>query len=481
MVKERTGGAPIREGYRVDLRDLLSVLRARWLLIATTTVLGSLIALGLSLLATPLYTATVQFYVSSLGEGSAASAYQGSLASQQRVQSYAELFEGEEIARRVVEEVGADISPMTLAAQTEAMGMSDTVLLNVSVTDPLPDRAQRLATGFGAVLPKVVEELETPDSGGPAQAKLTVVERPALPTTPVSPRTGQNVLMGIALGLLIGVGFSLLANTLDRRVKTKEQVEAITSSAVVGNIPFRTKDDRREGSGHEVEFRQGHSPTAESFRRLRTNLQFLSVDKPPKIFVVTSSVGEEGKSETAVNLCLVLAEAGNRVLLVEADMRRPRVVNYMAMPDSVGLTNILTGQASHGDVIQETRHEGVHLLACGPLPPNPSELLSSATAAKLFDDLSKLYDYVVIDSPPLLPVTDGALLARVTDGAFLVVRSDWTTTDQVRQAVDNLNKADALLLGSIIVANKPQKRGVGAYAESYYYSSAKQPRVAGAQ
>jgi succinoglycan biosynthesis transport protein ExoP len=199
------------------------------------------------------------------------------------------------------------------------------------------------------------------------------------------------------------------------------------------------------------------------------------VDSPPRVIVLTSSVATEGKSETAINLSLALAESGNRVLLIEADLRRPLVVSYMSMPDKVGLTNILSGQAEFADVVQETRHEGVDLLACGPLPPNPSELLASEMARQLFEELRKVYDYVIIDSPPLLPVTDGALLSRIADGALLVVRSHRTTGDQVAQAVDNLEKADATLLGLVTVANRPAKKGSNGYYDSYYYSTKNSP------
>ncbi|MCZ4541785.1 polysaccharide biosynthesis tyrosine autokinase [Dietzia maris] len=277
--------------------------------------------------------------------------------------------------------------------------------------------------------------------------------------------------IGLVLGLLAGIGIALLINAFDRRVKSAEQLESIAGKPVVGSIPFRKAEDKEKGAEHIVPFREGHSPAAESFRRLRTNLQFLNVDNPPRVFVLTSSVATEGKSETAINLSLALAESGNRVLLIEADLRRPLVVSYMSMPDKVGLTNILSGQAEFADVVQETRHDGVDLLACGPLPPNPSELLASDMARHLIDELRSKYDYVIIDSPPLLPVTDGALLARITDGALLVVRSHRTTADQVVQAVDNLAKADATLLGIVTVANKPAKKGSAGYYDSYYYSS----------
>ena len=457
----------------MDLRDLLSVLRARWIVIVSTMLIGGLIALGASLLITPLYQAKIQFYVTAAGGEGGAAAYQGSLGAQQRVQSYAALVESTDIARTVVEKTGINLDPEEVAQRATASADAKTVLLTVSVTDQQPVRALKIAEGYGVVLPESISDLETPDGGGPALAKLTVVNPPGLPADPISPQTETNVAIGAGLGLIAGVALSLLVSMLDRRVKSKEEIEGIASSPVVGTIPFRTSEDRESGAEHIVPFREGHSPAAEAFRRLRTNMQFLNVDNPPRVFVMTSSVATEGKSETAINLALALAESGNRVLLAEADLRRPRVVNYMAMPDKVGLTNVLSGQAEFRDVVQETRHEGVDLLACGPLPPNPSELLASDTAQRLVSDLRREYDYVIIDSPPLLPVTDGALLSRITDGALLVVRADRTTTDQLTQAVDNLRKADAPLLGVVTVANKALRRGASSYYDSYYYSSKK--------
>lgn len=455
----------------MDLRDLLSIMRARWIVIVAATLIGGLMGLGLSLLITPSYQAKVQFYVTVAAGDSAAAAYQGSLGAQQRVQSYAQLVESASIAQEVASVSGDDRTAGEVASSVEASAESSTVLLTVAVMDADPERALRVAEGYGQVLPEVINRLETPDGGGAALAKLTVVNPAALPTAPVLPRTEQNVAIGLVLGLLAGVGIVLLINTLDRRVKSKAQLEILAGKPVVGSIPFRRSEDKVQGAEHIVPFREGHSMAAEAFRRLRTNMQFLNVDNPPRVFVLTSSVAAEGKSETAINLSLALAEAGNRVLLVEADLRRPLVVAYMSMPDKVGLTNVLSGQASFEDVVQETRHEGVDLLACGPLPPNPSELLASATATRLIDDLRGRYDYVIIDSPPLLPVTDGALLARITDGALLVVRSHRTTTDQVSQAVDNLQKADATLLGVVTVASKSAKKGSSEYYNSYYYTS----------
>lgn len=455
----------------MDLRDLLSILRSRWVVISCMTLIAVFVALGASLLMTPRFETKIQFYVTVASSDSAASAYQGSLGAQQRVQSYAALVQSTEIAREVLEESGVDLTPNQVVSNSTATADADTVLLDISVSDTEPERALRVAEAFGSVLPRVIQTLETPDGGGPALSKLTVVNPPGLPAEPVAPRTEENIALGLVLGLLAGIGLALLVDVMDRRIKSKEQLENVINKPVVGSIPFRKKEDKQPGAEHIVPFREGHSPAAESFRRLRANLQFLRVDSPPRVFVITSSVPTEGKSETAINLSLALAEAGHKVLLVEADLRRPRVVNYLSMPDKIGLTNVLTGQASFEDVVQETRYDGVHLLACGPLPPNPSELLSSGVATKLFAELREIYDFVVIDSPPLLPVTDGALLAKITDGAFLVVRSHRTTTDQVSQSVDNLEKTDATLLGVVMVANKPIRKGSAGYYDTYYRST----------
>lgn len=456
----------------MDLRDLLSLLRSRWIVIVAASLVCGLAALGMSLLITPTYQAKIQFYVTVAGGDNAASAaYQGSLGAQQRVQSYAALVKSSDVASEVIKRQGLDLTPTQLVNTTTASADARTVLLDVIVTDTIPKRALELAEGFGDVLPETIDRLESPDGGGPALAKLTVVNPPELPSAPIAPQTERNVAIGLLLGLMLGTAIAVLVNLLDRRVTSSDQLESITGKPVVGSIPFRQKGDREKGNEHIVPFRDGHSPAAESFRRLRTNLGFLNVDRPPKIIVLTSSVATEGKSETAVNLVLALAEAGNSVLLIEADLRRPRVVNYMAMPDTVGITNVLSGQAKFDDVVQETRYGGVDLLGCGPLPPNPSELLSSDTARRLFSDLKEKYDYVIIDSPPLLPVTDGALLARIADGALLVVRANRTTTDQVLQSTDNLQKADAPLLGVIMVENRPVAKRSTEYYNSYYYSS----------
>jgi capsular exopolysaccharide synthesis family protein len=216
-----------------------------------------------------------------------------------------------------------------------------------------------------------------------------------------------------------------------------------------------------------------HGQRAESIRRLRTNLQFVDVDSGPRSILVTSSVPSEGKTTTVVNLAVALADAGSRVLLVDADLRRPSVAPVMGLEGSAGLTSILIGQASLGDVVQPWRNGRLDVLASGPVPPNPSELLGSAAMASLLADLTATYDVVLLDSPPLLPVTDAAILSRRAGGTLVVVGTDRIHKAELHDALGALEAVDAHVLG--LVLNKVAQREFSAYASSYAYSYSPTP------
>jgi len=191
------------------------------------------------------------------------------------------------------------------------------------------------------------------------------------------------------------------------------------------------------------------SPRAEALRQLRTNLQFVDVDRPVKTLVVTSAVPGEGKSSTACNLAVLFAETGQQVLLIDADLRRPRLADYFGLEGAVGLTTILAGRAKTEDVLQRWG-TGLWVLPSGFLPPNPSELLGSQHMAELLEEFRATFDMVILDCPPLLPVTDGAVAAARADGALLLVRSGKTTSTQVTAAANALRSVDARLLGCVV-------------------------------
>jgi len=308
----------------------------------------------------------------------------------------------------------------------------------------------------------MVSELETPEDGSRPNARVLVEERASVPEDPVIPKTARNVAVGLALGVLMGIGLALLRDSLDNTVKDEEKLEEITRSGLVGSIPF-DKERREEPA---IPFDRDNSAIAEAFRRLRTNLQFLAVDDPPRVLVVTSSLPGEGKSTTAINIALALAEAENNVVIVDGDMRRPKLAEYLDLIGSVGLSTVLAGRASLREVLQKTRYPGLTALTSGAIPPNPSELLGSMAAKKVLSELQGQFDYVIVDSSPLLAVTDAAILATSSDGVLMMARFGRTKREQLQQAIKSLHDVGAASLGSVFTM-VPARRNAS-YSYSYY-------------
>jgi receptor protein-tyrosine kinase len=310
----------------------------------------------------------------------------------------------------------------------------------------------------------MVRELETPTKGATPEARVVVEQRASVPTAPVVPKKKRNLAIGIAFGAMLGVALALVRDQFDNTIKTQEALEDVTGTGVVGYIPF----DKKLAGDHTIAFDTDISGIAEAFRKLRTNLQFLAVDNPPRLIVVTSSSPSEGKSTTAINIALALAEADHNVVLVDGDLRRPRLAKYLDLVGSVGFSSVISGGASLDDVLQATKFPRVTVLAAGTIPPNPSELLGSMATKKMFNDLRAKYDYVIVDSSPLLAVTDGAIIAANSDGAIMAVRAGKTKRDHLAYAIGMLRDVDAKLLGAVLTMLPT--RGSSSYSYSYYYS-----------
>jgi len=448
----------------VEIRDYLQILRNRWKLITAVLVVSILAALGEALLTTPKYAASTQLFVSTTGQESTAAAYQGGLFSQQRVASYSELIRGQQIAQRVVDTLKLNFSAARVGGEVSVNVVPNTVILGVTVTDASPERARDIANALATEFTKLAAELETPQGSTTAAAKVTVVQQASLPTTPVVPQTTRNIGLGAVIGLLLGIGLAVLRDRLDNTVKDRREVVEATQAAVVGAVPF----DSDRPKHPLVSFGEGHSSSAEAYRQVRTNLQFLDVDNPPRAVVVTSAVPNEGKTTTALNFAFALGEAGHRVALVEADLRRPRLARYLQLVENVGMTNVLSGAAELDDVLQPTANPAVKLLAAGPHPPNPSELLGSSRLKMLLATLRGRFDYIVFDAPPLLPVTDAAVLTAHADGAILVARHGHTERDKLARAAENLRSVDGRVLGTILNMVPVKSSG---YDYAYYYET----------
>ena len=449
----------------MDLREYITVLRERWVLITAIIVACVAAAAAITFSMTPKYESTTGLFISTAAAGDDAQANQGAQFSLQRVKSYADLVTKDEIARRVVDQLGLKESVKDLREQISAEAAPDTVILTITVEDPSAERAQRIAEATSDVFVRYVSELETPPGGTKPSIKATVINRAELPEDPSSPQPLLNLGVGLFVGLIVGVGTALLRETLDSTVSSLGVLEDIAGAPVIGAVPY----DSDAGSTPLISQIGTHSPRSEAFRVLRTNLQFIDPDEDKKVFVITSALPGEGKTTTACNLALALAEGGQLVALVEADMRRPRVSQYLGVVDAVGLTTVLVGRVSLEDAMQDGGHPGLSVLTSGKIPPNPAELLQSRHMAKLIGDLRSSFDIVIIDAPPLLPVTDGALIASHVDGAVLVVRHGKTTADQVRGAVDRLEGVSAKP-AAVVFNMTPQKSSRYGYGYGYGYA-----------
>ena len=446
----------------MDLRDYLRILRKRWLSIAIITALGVAIGAGYSLISPKIYRAQAQNFVAISGITNTSGASAGSSFALQRVKSYVELVDTPEVLAPVIAQTGADMTVPQLAAQVSASNPPQTVLLNVAVTDTDQALAVDLTNAVATSFARQIEILETPAGATEPPVKVTVTN-PAQGAGLISPNTRVNIALGLLLGLGIGVAYAILREQLDTSVKSESEIAALTGRTNLGLVMFDPDAEKTP----LVALNQ-QSVRAEGFRTIRTNLQYVDVDEPPKAVVITSALPNEGKTTTACNLAIALAQAGRGVCLIEADLRKPKVADYLGIDGGVGLVDILTGQLELDDALVTWQRGLLSVIPSGPIPPNPSEILGSRQMAHLLAELSQRFDAIVIDAPPLLPVTDAAVLARNADGAIVVTRFGRTTKDQVRKAAEVLDAVGARLLGSVLNF-VPSKSGGYGYGYGYGY------------
>lgn len=458
------------EGWAVELHDYIRVLRKGWIMIVVLALVGVACAATYSLLVKPTYSASAKVFVSTQSSGSVADLAQGNSFTQQRVKTYADLVSTPIVLLPVAATLNLSMTAGQLADHVTATAPLDTTLISIDATSTDPVQAADIANATSQSLTNVVEDIESTDATGSAPVKLTRVQEAQVPAKPVSPNVPLNIALGLLLGLAIGVGIAVLRYTLDNRVRNEHDVEAISEAPIVGGIAFDPKAPERP----LIVQADPRSPRAESFRTLRTNLQFLDVSGNARSFVITSSIESEGKSTTAANLSIALEAAGSRVILIDADLRRPKVADYMGLEGAVGLTDLLIGRAQLSDVVQHWGRGELYVLPAGKIPPNPSELLGSQTMTALIKRLESEFDYVIFDAPPLLPVTDAAILSRSTGGAIVVVAAGRTHKNQLAGAVSALQNVDARICGFVLtmMATKgPDAYGYGryGYASGYGY------------
>jgi succinoglycan biosynthesis transport protein ExoP len=295
---------------------------------------------------------------------------------------------------------------------------------------------------------------------------ISVVEPATTPTVPISPRVGMTVMLASAIGLALAVGGAFLIEYLDDTIKTPDDVTRtvdLPTLAGIARIEGQTYPERLIAVRHPL------SPIVEAFRLLRANLQFSSVDRPVRTLLVTSPGPTEGKSVTLANLAVVMAQSGLRVVAVDADLRRPALHKIFGLPNTHGLSDaILHSNPPVGERLQATEVENLWVLASGPLPPNPAELLGSERMGAIIEELKGQVDTVLLDSPPALVVADTVVLGTRVDGVLLVNDAGRTRRSAVRQAAEEFRRMRANLLG--VVLNRLPRRH-GGYYQHYYYQS----------
>jgi succinoglycan biosynthesis transport protein ExoP len=455
----------------VTLRDYLRVLREQWVVLLLVIILGGTGASAFYLIKPRTYTAQLTMYVSSQGADTTQAAFQGAQLSQDRVASYTELLTSSRVTSDVIAKLGLEDTPDELARRMTATSKLDSVLLDVTATDPDPRRAAEIVNAAGQVFPDLVNELERPTKPDAVPAVAVRVVQPAqVPTVPSSIGLPMVLALGLLAGLVIGVGAALARDALDVSVKAPDHLKAAAGAPNLGTIAFDPQVPKRP----LIVLEDPQSPRSEAFKQLRTNLQFVDVDNPRKVILVTSSMPGEGKTTTVVNLGIALASAGARVLLIEADLRRPKVSSLLGLERTIGLTSVLSGRMHVDQAIQLWGAAAMDVIASGPLPPNPSELLSSQHMAEVIAYLRTRYDIVLIDAPPLLPVTDSAAVAPATDGAILACRYKRTTRTQLQSAVSALSAVSAPVLGTVFTM--VPSSGPRAYAQyNAYYQAEESP------
>ena len=451
----------------MELKDYIRIIRKRWRII----VAAMLVVLAGAALATALspkvYEAQTRLFVSTSGGSDTGALLQGSSFTQQRVLSYADVITTPTVLDPVIQTLKLDTTAEKLGTQITATVPLDTVLIEVAVTNTDPRLAAQVADAVGNQFTKTVADLESVSGTTSSPVKVTVVSAPIVPTTPISPKPTRNLALGVVLGLLLGLGLALLRDLLDTTIKGEKDCAEVTDATVIGSIAF----DPDAPKHPLIVQADPHSPRAEAFRTLRTNLQFVDVANHPRSIVFTSSLPGEGKTTTVANLAITMAASGARVCVIEGDLRRPRLLEYMGMDGSFGLTNVLIGQADLSDVLQQFTDTGVYVIGAGSVPPNPSELLGSAAMIKTLRELESRFDVVIIDTPPLLPVTDAAVLSTITGGTVVVVGAGRVDRDHLARSLQSLDAVKGRVLG--LVLNMLPTKGADAY--SYYYGKGYAP------
>lgn len=447
--------------YLAVIRALLS----GWWIIAGATLIGAGASLVVTTVTPPTYQSSTSYYVSVAGVTSATAGEiaQGSTAAQQKIKSYMQLAASPRVLQGVIDELDLDTTPAGLASQVTTSVDTGSVIIKIAVQDDSAKASATIAERIGKSLATVVQQIEPTGADRKPSVTLEEVTPASVPTSPIAPRKAADIALGLFGGLAVGAALALLRAAVDTRIRSGEDLDV--DVPVVGDIAFDTDAARQPLIIRD----EVNSARSEAFRSLRTNIQFLRTSGAPTI-ALTSARPSEGKTTTTANLGIALSKSGIRTVIIDADLRRPNVAALMNIEGAAGLTDLLVGRVELEDVLQDWGVDGLAVLPAGTIPPNPSELIGSEAMARVLAELASRFDVVLVDTPPVLAVTDSALVSTLVSTTLLVTAANQTKTSDVRLATEALSRVGQQVAGVVLTKTK-HKASRSAYYRSEYTSA----------
>ena len=464
-------------GESTSLKEILSTLTKRILLImivtAAATAAGGLISF---FALTPIYENSTQILVNQSKNERKEVQFNDVQTNLQLINTYNVIIKSPAILDEVIKEMGLSMTSQELNDKITVSSEQDSQVVNISVRDENAETAAHIANTIASVFQDKITSIMNVDNVS-ILSKAEVSEHPS----PVSPKPLLNIAIAFAAGLAGSIGLAFLLEHLDNTIKSDEQLESLldipalgtVSTIAVSNLKKRGVDilalRKNRGSRmrrNVIAMTEPKSLNSEQYRTIRTNIEFASVDRQMKSVMITSACPGEGKSTTAANLAVVFAQQGKKVLLIDADLRKPTVHTAFFLENTVGLTSVLLKKSSMEQAVQASNEKHLDVLTSGPIPPNPAELLSSKWMKELAYEACAAYDMVIFDTPPILAVADAQILGNVADGSVLVISSGKTEKEQAAKAKEALETCKSKLLGAIMNGKKLSK-----HSEYGYYGN----------
>lgn len=480
-----------RDEIEINIGWVVRAIMNRAWRVIMASVLCAAIAFGYTFqFITPQYQSTAMFYVNnnsfSVGDAALSITSGDLVTSRGLVDSYIVILKTRETLNEVIDYTGLDLTYGEVSNMISAAAVNETEIFRVTVTNPDPQEAEKIASAIAYILPKRISNIIDGTSA-------KIVDSAVAPAGPSSPSYTKNTLIGFLLGFLMSTGLIALKEISDTTIRSEEDIEHVCAHPVLTMVPDmqasgKKNSDYYYGYGEKKAKKKKKAAklqnqnealigsnisfvATEAYKRLRTKLQFsFADDSTSRVIGLSSALSGEGKSLTAVNLAYTLAQLNKRVIILDCDMRRPTLAEKMGLSKKPGLSEYLTGQHEFKDVVQrygnENEEVAFHVISAGENPPNPVEMLSSLRMERLLNSLRDVYDYVLLDLPPVTEVTDAMAIAPKIDGMLLVVRQNYCDRIVLNETVQQFDFINAKILG--VVFNCTGEHGGKYYGKGYY-------------